>query len=380
MAERALLPDRLLPAWAIVERDLRKYFRSPALLFASLFMPLLQLVIIGYAFGGKIKDVAVALVDLDRGPEALALREKFEAVEANARTFKVHLADSLETALRDTREGRVGATIVIPEQYSQRVGQRLRPELGLVLDNTDPFVVATLTQKMGEVLDAVNRPEVAVRYNRQVGLEVVEIFPYVEYVQYLLPGAITLAIFMCVLLGGGILYIDDKVRGIHEAYLVTPISKVELVMGMHFSGVIKGAFAGLVVMLVGVALSGIIQVLTPGTLIVLVSFAVLVSSALVSMVSLLMVRVDDPLVPRVVIGLLNTLLFFPSGAVYPISSFPRWLQLVAKVDPFTYAVHGFRSLLLKDIGPTAVLADIAVLSALSTACLAGVLLIFRRRL
>jgi len=98
------------------------------------------------------------------------------------------------------------------------------------------------------------------------------------------------------------------------------------------------------------------------------------------MVSLLMVRVDDPTIPRVVISILNTLLFFPSGAVYPISSFPTWLQMVAKVDPFTYAVHGFRSLLLKDVGPAAVVADIAVLSALSTACLAGVLLLFRRRL
>jgi ABC-2 type transport system permease protein len=319
-------------------------------------------------------------VDLDRGPEALLLREKFEAVAANARTFRVHEAGSLDAALQETREGRSGATIVIPEHYSQRVGQRLRPELALILDNTDPFVVATLTQKMAEVLESVNQPEVALRYQRQVGLEVVEIFPYVEYVQYLLPGAITLAIFNCVLLGGGIVYIDDKVRGIHEAYLVTPISKVELVLGMHISGVIKAAFAGLVVTIVGVGLAGLIEVLTPATLIVLAAFGVLVSSALVSMVSLLMVRVDDPMIPRVVIGLLNTLLFFPSGAVYPISSFPRWLQMIAKVDPFTYAVHGFRALLLKDIGPQAVLADVAVLSTLSSACLAGVLLLFRRRL
>jgi ABC-2 type transport system permease protein len=375
-----MLPNRFLPAWAVVARDLRKYFRSPALLIASLFMPLLQLVILGYAFGGKIRDVAVALVDLDRGPEALLLREKFEAVEANARTFRIQLAESLDRALRDTREGRVGATIVIPEHYSQRVAQRLRPELALILDNTDPFVVGSLTQKMGEILDSVNQPEVALRYRRLVGLEVVEIFPYVEYVQYLLPGAITLAIFNCVLLGGGIVYIDDKVRGIHEAYLVTPISKMELVLGMHVSGVIKSAFAGLVVTVVGVGLAGLMHVLTPATLLVLAAFGVLVSSALVSMVSLLMVRVDDPMIPRVVIGLLNTLLFFPSGAVYPISSFPPWLQMLAKVDPFTYAVHGFRSLLLKDIGPAAVLGDITVLSVLSTVCLAGVLLLFQRRL
>ncbi len=354
-----MIPSRWLPAWAFVERDLRKYFRNPALLAASLFLPLIQLVIIGYGFGGKIRDAAVALVDLDHGPEALLLREKLRAVEAN---------------------GRICATIVIPQNYSQRVGQRLRPELGLILDNTDPFVVTTLTQKMGELLQSVNQPEIAVRYQRQVGLEVVEIFPYVEYVQYLLPGSITLAIYMCVLLGGGVLYIDDKVRGTHESYLVTPISKSALIFGMHASGVVKGVFAGLVVMLAGVSLAGMLDELSPATLLVLFGFSILVASALTSLVSLLMVRVDDPMIPRVVFGLLNTVLFFPSGAFYPISSFPPWLQLMALIDPFTYAVHGFRSLLLKGIGVSAVLGDVAVLSALTTVCMVGVLLLFRRRL
>ncbi|PYQ05353.1 MAG: hypothetical protein DMF82_08650 [Acidobacteria bacterium] len=120
--------------------------------------------------------------------------------------------------------------------------------------------------------------------------------------------------------------------------------------------------------------------LSLATLFVLFGFGILVASALVSLVSLMVVRVDDPMIPRVLFGLLNTLLFFPSGAVYPISSFPRWMQLVAKVDPFTYAVHGFRSLLLKGIGLSAVLGDVAVLSALTTVCMGGVLLGFRRRL
>ena len=65
---------------------------------------------------------------------------------------------------------------------------------------------------------------------------------------------------------------------------------------------------------------------------------------------LMMVRVEDPLVPRAVFGILNTLLFFPSGSIYPIQAFPAWLRAIAKVDPFTYAVHGFKALLLKESG------------------------------
>ena len=46
---------------------MRKFFRSPALMMASMLFPLMQLIVLGYAFGGKIKKVRVALVDKDRG-------------------------------------------------------------------------------------------------------------------------------------------------------------------------------------------------------------------------------------------------------------------------------------------------------------------------
>lgn len=372
--------EAMLPVWAIIERDLRKYFRSPALMIVSLFLPLLQLLVIGYAFGGQIKGVAVALVSFDRGPEATRLREKFAAVEANARTFQVRMEGDMAAALLATRNGEVAATIVIPEDYSRSVAQRLRPKLGLVLDNTDPFVVSTLTAKMTELLDAINRPEVSPRYLGQVALDVVEVFPYVEYIQYLLPGSITLAIFVCAIIGGGLIFIDDKARGFHEGYLVTPISKVQLVMGMLLSGTVKATFAGMVVTVLGSILAGTAKNLTLATFALALGLNAVVAFALISLISLLMVRVNDPVVPRATFGLLNTLLFFPSGAMYPVYSFPPWLQAVAAVDPFAYAVHGFRAILLKNVGLSAIAGDLFFLGGFSLACVAGVLLLFPRRL
>ncbi len=63
------------------------------------------------------------------------------------------------------------------------------------------------------------------------------------------------------------------------------------------------------------------------------------SIAFNTMMFLMMVRVEDPLVPRATFGILNTLLFFPSGAIYPVKAFPAWLRGIAYVDPFTYAVR-----------------------------------------
>ena len=66
---------------AIVEREMRKFFRSPTLMVMSLMMPILQLIIMGNAFGGKIVGAKVAVVDYDHGPEAVKIREGFDLVK-----------------------------------------------------------------------------------------------------------------------------------------------------------------------------------------------------------------------------------------------------------------------------------------------------------
>ena len=104
------------------------------------------------------------------------------------------------------------------------------------------------------------------------------------------------------------------------------------------------------------------------------------SLAFNTMMFLLMVRVEDPLVPRAMFGILNTLLFFPSGAIYPIAAFPKWLQAIALVDPFTYAVHGFKALLLKDAGLVAIWGDMTFLLVFAVISLSAATLLFKRTL
>jgi len=104
------------------------------------------------------------------------------------------------------------------------------------------------------------------------------------------------------------------------------------------------------------------------------------SFALISMMFLIMVRVSDPLMPRAIFGVLNTLLYFPSGAIYPQQGFPGWMQVIAKIDPFTYAVHAFKSLLLKNTGLGAVSFDIFYLVTFSAVCMTAATLLFKRTL
>src|SRR5580765_7609376 len=365
---------------AIVERELRRFKRSPMLIVMSMIMPLVQLVVLGYAFGGNVKHLKVAVVDQDHGVPAIKIRELAQAASSGARTIDtIEYADPGQ-ALTDLRNGRVNGVLTIPPEFSRRVLQKNQPRVALVADNTDTFVSVALASTVTAMLGAYNQPATAARIPGQATLDVVEVYPYVPYVQYLLPGSICMSIFMMVMIGGGIIFIDDKARGLHEGYLVTPISKLELIAGFNLSGTIKAVLAGMFLMTVGSLIAGVPNPFDAMRLLRL--FVVIVATAfcLISLMFLLMVRVSDPLMPRAIFGVLNTLLYFPSGAIYPQQGFPPWMQVIAKIDPFTYAVHAFKSLLLKNTGLEAVSFDIFYLVVFSAVCMTAATLLFKRTL
>ncbi len=365
---------------AIIEREMRKFFRSPALMMASMIFPLVQLIILGNAFGGKIREAKMGVVDEDHGTQAIRIKEAFDSVRANAGTFVAVPYNNEVQAREDVRNGKIQGAVIIPAQYSKMVYEKNHPRIALIVDNSDNFMSSTFEEKMTEVTKALNQPDVSPRLLQQTALEVVELYPYIEYMKYLLPGSITLAMFVSVMIGGGMLYIDDKARGVHEGYLVTPITKSELVFGLNGAGAIKAVMTGVVITVVGSLASGVGTIFSPGTMVGLLVMIVLTSVAFNTMMFLMMVRIEDPLVPRAIFGILNTLLFFPSGSIYPVEAFPAWLRAIAKVDPFTYAVHGFKSLLLKEAGLSAIVPDMIYLSIFAVVTLALAVPLFKRTL
>ncbi len=121
-------------------------------------------------------------------------------------------------------------------------------------------------------------------------------------------------------------------------------------MGFNLAGALKAIVSGVGVT-IGSIIAGIPDPLNALRIFRAMVLVVATALALISMMFLLMVRVSDPLIPRAIFGVLNTVLFFPSGAVYPIQAFPSWMKVITTIDPFTYAVHGFKQILLKKHQP-----------------------------
>lgn len=365
---------------AIVEREMRKFFRSPALILMTWMMPLLTLVIMGNSFGGKIVGTRVALIDNDHGPHAVKIREACDSIAANIGTFRTVAYSDEKQAYEDVQNGRIDAAIIIPAHYSRHVFAQDAPRLGLIVDNSDQFTSGSLEGEMQSLVDALNAPVIQPRLAGAIALRVVETYPYVNYMKFLLPAIVAMAMYVSVMIGGGIVYIDDKAQGVHEGYLVTPITRLELVLGMNLAGTLKCVLAGVSVTFIGSWLAGLPVLIRPLVVVELLGMIVAAAIAFNGMMFLLMVRVDNPMVPRALSGFLNVLLFYPSGSIYPIAAFPFWLRAIAVVNPFTYCIHGFRSLLTRSGGFLAIRFDLLFLLVFGLGTLAISIPMFKRTL
>jgi ABC-2 type transport system permease protein len=383
---------------AIIERDMRKFLRSPALMMTSMVFPLMQLIVLGYAFGGKIKNVRLALVDEDRSSESRLIRERLNAIQDGPQTFRVSAYNDLPEAMTDLRAGFVKAVLDIPHDFSERVLRGDKPRLAFVEDNTDTFTASGILERIQQIQATLNGPEMPLlqpgqsmaasmtgmlspnRLPATVDIQTVEVYPYIEYIKYLLAGSISISIFVVAMIGGGIVFIDDKARGLHEGYLTTPLTKADLVLGLVSSGAIKGLMAGLTITLIGGLIAGIERLWDPVRLVYLVIVLGVTALAMISFMFLLMVRVDNPLVPRAIFGVLNTLLYFPSGAIYPTEGFPVWLRWISVIDPFTYAVHALKNLLLKNTGFEGIYRDVGLLCGFAVILISGCIALFKRQI
>lgn len=370
---------RLYRISALIERDMRKFFRSPALIISSLIFPLVQLVVLGYAFGGKIKGVALGVVDQDHSVESRRVEEMFDGIAAGPETFRIVQYDSLPEAINDLRQGFVRGVVDIPPEFSRRYYQQDRPRIVFTEDNSDQFISSSLLERIQEMTTQLNTPDVSPRLDPQVELDTVEIYPYIEYIKYLLAGSTAMGIFITAMIGGGITYIDDKTRGLHEGYLLTPITKTELIGGLIGAGTVKAFMAGMCLIVIGGLIAGIQGLWDPVRLLYLSVVIFCASVAMISLMFLVMVRVDDPLVPRAIFGVLNMLLFFPSGAVYPVEAFPPWLRWISVIDPFTYTVHALHDLTLKNTGIDGIYMDVLVLIGFSALMVSGSIALFKRQ-
>ncbi len=367
---------------AIFERDLRKFIRNPLVVAMSLLMPIIYLVILGNSFQGELKNLPLAVVDLDKGPYAIRVMELLRSLEAGPKTLKVQRVSDQGFAMSGLRQGVFKAVLVIPPDFSRDVSRGARSELGLFLDNAETISANSVQGAILRALPELTREYVSVREQRRTYLRDIELYRKIDYDQTLIPGVVIMAIFLGAMTTGAFNMVMDRFLGVEESYFLTPLTKRDIVMGLVASGLLITTILALIVLFLSSLISGIYlwQMLSLEGLLLIIAVIILSTLGLQGLMFIIMGRINHPRIVGVLGGFLNVIFFFPSGAIYPIESFPAWLKAFAKVNPETYSVHALRALLFKGAGLSAVDVDMIFLSIFAVIAIALGTIAFKRAL
>jgi len=366
---------------AVAERDLRRFRRNRAFIVPMVLMPIVYLVILGKAMGGDLHGLPVAIVDQDHGPAAVTVRDRLLTLEQSRELFRVASEPDVTTAVERLKQGHYRAVVVVPADFSADVARGEPAPLGVIMDNTDNTSANVIEGELRRAFAGVGGAQNA-GVASAIGIDVqrVDVYGHKEFIQYLVPGVIALALFFVAMLAGGIILVDDRARGVHEGYFVPPLSALDMVGGLTLSAITLAMIVGSTVLASSILLARIPILGGVQTIALTLVAMLLLALGLVLFMFTLMARVSNPMTPRALFGILNVITFFPSGALYPTESYPKWLSALSAIFPMRYAVHAVRNLLLKGVGFQAVLPDLLVMALFAAVMLVLAATLFKRTL
>jgi ABC-2 type transport system permease protein len=330
--------------------------------------------------GGDMHDLPVALVVQDHGAAAAQVRDRVLTLAQSRGLFRLRNEPDPAGAVDRLRQGLYKCVIIVPPQFSEDLSRGETAHLGLVVDNTDNTSSGVIEAELRRAFaGSLGRAGIS-SAGSGILVERVDVYGHKDFMQYLVPGVIALALFFVAMLAGGIMLVDDRARGIHEGYFVTPLSSLDLAGGLTLSATTMAMIIGTIVVTSSILIARLPIIGGIRTLALTEVCLLLLALGLILFIFALMARVSNPMTPRAMFGILNVLTFFPSGALYPTESYPAWLRGISVAFPMRYAVHALRNLLLKGVGFQAVLPDFIFMACFAAVMLTLTALLFKRTL
>jgi ABC-2 type transport system permease protein len=376
---------------AVCLRDIQKFLGQPVLMVSTFMGPFLTLILLGSAFGGAITHAPIAVVQDSDGSyssnfiEVLRNEQTCQFGGTNCQNaFQLIGVADLDTALHMLHEGLVKAIVYIPLGFDVALAANSKVTVTVTLDNTDPLSAAAIGPEIaqaGQQLSPLIQTSPIGNANMVFDLE--DAYRNVLYIEFMAPGTFVQAIMFVSIIAGGVQLVVDKERGIIEGYLVTPLKKYEIVVGVLLSGVFKALFSSVTLFTLAIILAGIrpMNVFPSPNLVGIVLTMLtlfLTSLGLIAMMTAYAVRSTSADLYRVTCFPINLTLYYTSGAIYPLNGMPKWMQEISVINPETYAVHALRLLMYKGAGIQAVAGDFAFLAVFTGLMLVLAIAAFRR--
>jgi ABC-2 type transport system permease protein len=325
---------------AVLKKEFIHVFRDKASLFMVLMMPVVFMMLFGYAVNTDVDNIPTAVLDMDKTEASRELILNFQ----NTGFFRMEIyADNMETLDQAFENNDINAGLIILPSYSRGLGNMDKVEL--IIDGTDPNTARSVLQYGNAIgLNTMMKGSggTVEGMNTQVWYN-----PNMESRRFTIPGLIGLIMQNITVMLTAFSLVREKERGTIELLAIAPLKSSELIFGKMVPYIIIGFIDFIVAMGIGVLWFG---VAVEGSLLLMVATGLGFVICSLSIGMLISTLADSQLaaMQMTIIIILPSVLL--SGFVFPLEAMPIFIKMISRIIPLTYFLEISRSIMLKGAG------------------------------
>jgi ABC-2 type transport system permease protein len=330
----------------LVQKEFRQILREKAFIGIIIVMPLIQIILLGFAITTDVKNINIGIVDLDNSSFSRRISEAFTVTE----TFNyVSAPATQDLAIGMMDDGRIKIAVIIPQNFERDLKSGRKPVLQALIDGVDGNSAGVTLAYVNQISIKLQQEWGALAKQKDaVHLTVIE--PRMLYNATLesrnniVPGIVALLLTMITAFLTGMSIVREKEIGTLEQLMVTPIKSYELITGK----IIPFIIVGLVLVTVGILSSGLIfGIWMKGSIFLLyaLSMVYVLSTLGLGIFSSTMAKTQQQ--AMFIVWFFAIFAILLSGFFIPIQNMPEWIQYVTYLNPLRYFMIIIREIYLK---------------------------------
>ncbi|MCA9581764.1 MAG: ABC transporter permease [Myxococcales bacterium] len=337
---------------AIAQKELIQLRRDRMTLGMMVGLPVVQLLLFGYAIDTDVRHIPTIVFDQDNSMQSRDLARSMEVTEFYDLVGSADNYDEIETALRS---GGARVALVIPTGFARALHSGTKTEVQLVVDGSDPQTVASATNTAASLLAArsaemqierlasLGRPpgptisaESAIWYNPDLRTSV-----------FIVPGLVGVILTMTMVMLTSMAIARERERGTLEALIVSPVGRLELIVGKIAPYILIGYVQITLILLAGRVFFGV-PIVGSIPLLYALSFLFIAANLAIGMLFSTAAKTQQQAMQMSFFFLLPNILL--SGFMFPWEAMPAPAQWLSQALPLTHFLRIVRGITLKGAG------------------------------
>ncbi|MEO8795758.1 MAG: ABC transporter permease [Daejeonella sp.] len=335
--------------WAFVKKEFFHIWRDPQTLFILLGMPIVQIIIFGFALTNEVKNSKIAILDRSKDVVTTSIISEFSA----SKYFDIQNNLNSEKEIESTfKKGIVKMIVVFPPNFNTDLQHSNSAKIQLITDASDPNLANTLSNFASSIiLDHQNRVNETQKIPYAIHTDLRMLYnPQLKGAYSFVPGVMAMVLMLVCSMMTAITIVREKEKGTMEILLVSPLQPLLMVFAKAVPYIALSAINIASILLLSVF---VLDVPVNGSLTLLVSESMLFILTSLSL-GLLISSVTETQQTAMFISLMAMLLptVMLSGFMFPVENMPLPLRLFSNIVPAKWYYIIVKSVMIKGVGFT----------------------------